>query len=291
MTSAKAIVLLTFPALSGVILIAPLIRLMIAGFGMEVLWILMAFAVFPLALHYAHLNSLITVKKWLLPAASGLLGLCFIGAGILKSDVSKDNPKKDHLFYALNADTGKAMWGSADRVPDEWTKQFFSSGAEKASLADHFPWGQGDFMKRDAPLASLAPPSIVALDDSRKDGLRTLRLRVTSPRQAPGVSIFWKRELQLEALVVNGKRVVEKAFERAGNSETYRRFSYFGLPEEGIELALEIRSADSIELMVEDWSYGLPVMQDRHYVGRPDYIIPSPFPYNDCTIITKSVTF
>ena len=291
MTSTKSIIILTLPALSGVILIAPLMRLMTAGLGMQALWILMALAVFLLALQIAHLNLLISVENWRVPLASGLLGLCFVVAGILMNDVSINQPKLDHIFYALNADTGKAIWGSADQHPDEWTSQFFSSGAERASLAEHLPWVRGTFLKGDAPLLPLTPPSVVVLDDKRIDGLRTLRVRVTSPRRAPAMAIYWKRELELESLAVNGKRVVEENFDSARNPVGFRRFSYFGPSEEGIELSLEIKSSDPVELKVEDRSYGLPEIPDKPYKGRPDYIVASPFQYSDCTVVTKSVRF
>jgi hypothetical protein len=290
-TSAKSIFVLTFPALSGVVLIAPLISLMIAGFGIVVVWILMAFVVFLLALHSAHLYFVISIKKWLLPVTSGLLGLCFIGAGVLMSDVSADHPKIDHIFYALNADTGKSIWGSVDRKPDEWTARFFSSGSERANLADHFQWGRGDFLKGDAPALSLAPPAAVVLDDRRTDGLRTLRLRITSPRRSAGLSVSWNRELQLGSLAVNGKRVGEENVETGRNPVVYRRFSYYGLPEEGVELSLEVRTSGPVDLKIEDWSYGLPETPGGPYVNRPAHIIAAPILYSDCTIVTKSFTF
>ena len=290
-TSVTSIIILTIPALSSVILIAPLIRLMVAGFGLNMAWVLMAFVVFQLALLNAHLRLLTATKKWLLPAASGLLGLCFIGAGLLLSGVSANQPKTDHLFYAVNADTGKAIWGSVDQSLDEWTSQYFSSGAEKVELADYLSVGRGQLLKGDAPALSLAPPSVVMLEDRREGGLRTLRLRVTSPRRASGLSIFWKQELELKALAVNGKRTEEENVETPRAPGHYRRLSYYGPPEEGIELSLEIRSSDPIELKIEEWLYGLPEIPGRLFTGRPDYIFAAPILYSDCTVITKSVTF
>jgi hypothetical protein len=291
MASAKSIIILTIPALSAVILVAPLIRLMIAAFGMGALWVLMALAVFPLALHNVHLDFFITIKKWLLPATLGFLGICFACAGILMSSVSNNNPKMDHIFYAQNADTGQAIWASFDEKPDEWTAQYFSPNAETANWADYFAWGGGAFLKANAPALSLAPPTIVVLEDSRKDNLRALRLRVASPRRAPALSIHWKRELKLEALAVNGKRVVEENYDAPIDPARYRSFSYFGLPEEGIELSIETKSTDPLALKIEEWSYGIPPIPGRDYTDRPGHIIPAPFPYSDCTVITKFFTF
>jgi hypothetical protein len=291
MTSTKGLALLTLPALSGVILIAPLIRLTVSGLGLEVGWILMAIVVFLFAMHYAHLNLLMTVRKWLIPMVSGTLGFCTIGAAILVTGANVAHPKSDHLFYVLNADSGKAFWGSADQKLDEWTAQFFPGGGERANLAEHLPWGRGTFLKSDAALSPLPAPNVEALDDSRQGELRILRLRVTSPRLAPAMTIYWKWDLGLELLAVNGKRIAEDRDDTAGNEAPYRRLFYFGPPEEGVELSLKIRSSTPIELKVEDCSYGLPEIQSQPYRARPNHIIASPFINSDCTIVIKSVTF
>jgi hypothetical protein len=289
--SAKSVIVLTLPALASIILIAPLMNLMIAGFGMQVVWILMAFAAFILAPHYAHLNLFMAIKSWRLPAASGLLGLCFVVFALLMTDLSVTHPKSDHIFYALNADTGGAIWGSADQKPDEWTAQFFSSGAEKAGMAEQFPWGRGAFLKSGAMALPLPPPSVLVIGDKTEDGLRTLRLRVVSPRRAPVISIYWKGELALESVAVNGKRVVKQTPDAASPAPMYRSVSYNGLPEGGFELSLEIRSSDPVDLKVEDRSHGLPEIPGKPYTGRPNYIVAAPAQYSDCTVVARSVKF
>lgn len=291
LTSTKSLMLLTLPTLAGGVLITPPIRLAISGFGIQAGWVLMAIVVFLLTLHYAHLNLLMTARKWLLPMVSGTLGFCFIGSAILSTGVSVDYPKSNHLVYTLNADTGKAFWGSANRKLDEWTTQFFPAGGEIANVADHFPRGRGTFLKGDAAPLPLPAPNVVALDDSRQGELRTLRLRVTSPRHAPAVTIYWKRELELELQAVNGKRIANDQVGSVRNEAPYRRLSYFGLPEEGIELSLELKSSAPVELKIEDCSYGLPEIPGQPHRGRPDHIIASAAQYSDCTVVIRSVTF
>jgi hypothetical protein len=288
MTSMRSAIILTLPSLAGALLIAPLFKVLIAGFGLQAVAILTIFSMTLFALCCAHLNLLLEIKKWALTIASGSSGLCFVVAALLTSGVSVDNPKFDHIFYALNADTGKAIWASSDQKTDEWTSQFFSP-AERASMADHFPWGAGSFLKGDAPALPLPPPSVVVLDDSRKDGLRALRMRVTSSRQAPAIAIYWKGDLDLEALAVNGKPIAKESFEPSKNPARYRSFSYIGPAEGGIELNLEIRSSGPVELSIEDRTYGLPEIPGRSYKTRPDHIIAAPFQYSDCTVVTKSV--
>jgi|SRR5215213_3862040 len=65
------------------------------------------------------------------------------------------------MFYALNADTGKAVWASSDARPDEWTSQFLSSDAPVAPLEEYLPWlNRAVFIQQPAPAATLAPPEI-----------------------------------------------------------------------------------------------------------------------------------
>jgi Peptidase family M28 len=291
MTSMKSLAILTLPSLSGVILIAPLIRLMVTGFGMGVVGMLMILVVFLLALHHAHLKLLIEAKPWLLTSVLGTLGFCFIGAAILITDVSIKQPKRDHIVYTLNSDTGRAIWASADERPDEWTSQFYSSGAEKASLAEYFPWGEGSFLKAEAPPLSLSPPEIILLSDKAEGGLRTLRFKIRSLRKAPALAIYWKQELVVEGLAVNEKRVVKQFPVVSDSSSRYRKFYYVGLPGDGIELSLAIKTSDPLELKLEDWSYGLPETPSQSFSARPDYIFAAPYPYSDCTVVMRSVKF
>ncbi|HKX29247.1 MAG TPA: M28 family metallopeptidase [Blastocatellia bacterium] len=289
LTSVKSLILLTLPGLSEILLIAPLIWLMVAGLGLSAVWLLMAFTTFLLALHSAHLSLLITDKKF--PLAFGLLGLCWLGAGSLMSRASIHQPRPDHLFYALNADRRRAIWGSIDLHPDEWTAQFFSPGAERASLADLFPWRQGSFLRSDAPVLPLAPPEVSIIEDQVTDTLRTLRLRITSPRQAPVLTVYWNREVELTEISINGKRVVEENADSARPFDRSQKLSYFGVPEGGIELSLKLKSPGRVVLGVEDRSYGLPQIPQQPYRGRPDHLMALPFQDSDCTVVSKSVTF
>jgi len=289
--STKSLAVLTAPALSGVILIAPLISLMILGFGLGVIGLLMALVVLLLALHYAHLNLLIESRPWMLPAISGVLGICLIGAALLMADVSAGHPKKNHIVYVLNTDTHKALWASADENPDEWTSQFFSSGAVKANLAEYFPWGSGAFLKGEAPVLPLSPPEIEVLNDQTEGGRRALLLRIRSPRKAPAMAVYWRRELEVAELAVNGKRATKPLSAVTGASDEYRRFYYVGLPEEGIELKMELKTSAPLELKLEDWSYGLPQIPSRPFTARPDYLIAAPYPYSDCSVVMRSITF
>jgi hypothetical protein len=64
---------------------------------------------------------------------------------------------------------------------------------------------------------------------------------------------------------------------------------YYAVPEGGIDLILELQPSSPLKLRVSDLSYGLP---DSLVVKpRPGHIMPSPMPYSDTTIVSKSFNF
>ena len=292
-TSPKCMLIFILPAFSGVLMGAPLIRLSLMGFGVGYAWALMSLVVFLFALHYTHVNSLLKGRAWLLPAASGLAGICIVGAGILKSDIDINHPKPSHIIYGLQADTGKASWFSLDRRPDEWTSQFFSSGAERGGRNNSvfWPWNMNNMLQGEAPAVSLAAPSVVVLGDKTENGLRALHLRVTSHRHAPVIAVYWKRELELSGIAVDGKRLVGETPDRRGGPTKYQQLVYFSPQKEGFDLNLEIKTASPLELIVEDRSFGLPDIPNGSYKGRPNHIVPAPAFCSDCTIVEKSAAF
>jgi hypothetical protein len=154
-----------------------------------------------LALLLVNFELMASTFRWLLPAASTLAAVCFIVAALLQP---QQQPKSNEIFYALNADTGKAVWASGDARPDEWTSQFLSSDAPAAPLDDYLPWLKGDvFIQQPAPAVILATPEIQVLDDQVQDQTRRIHMRVRSAREAATLFIYSGTEFS-EAFV-NGQ--------------------------------------------------------------------------------------
>jgi len=69
---------------------------------------------------------------------------------------------------------------------------------------------------------------------------------------------------------------------------------YYAPPKEGIALALEITSNGPLTIGLTDQSYELPASLMKSLNSRPDYMIPTPFPFNpygDSTVVSRSFTF
>lgn len=130
------------------------------------------------------------------------------------------------------------------------------------------------------------------LDERTDNGVRTLRLRVTSPRQAPVVSIFVDSNTEVIKALVKGKRIDDDADTPAAFARKNQwAMRYYALPKEGIELTCEMKSGEPLKLRVVDQSYELPELPGQTFRARPDYIVPSSLWLTDSTFISKSFVF
>ena len=271
-------------AAPGVVLIAPMIYQIFVGIGITQTSLVVVPVTLLLGLLLINFELIASGFRWLLPAASTLAAVCFIGAALLQPDFSQQQPKSNEVFYAMNADTGKAVW-VGDGRSDEWTSQFLSSDAPSAPLDDYLPWLSGaKFPQQPAPAAALAGPEIKVLDDRVQEQTRRIHMRVSSPREAATLFVYSGTELS-EAFV-NGHPLIK------GQDATWQKgqmLVYSAPPREGIELTLATKSSEPLILKVVDRSFQLPELTNVTVKPRPNYIMP--ISYSDSTFISKSFSF
>jgi hypothetical protein len=230
--------------------------------------------------------------KWLLPGGAALVALVFILLAGLTGGFDRNNPNADHLFYAMNADTNKAVWGSTDPAPDEWTSQFLGERPERGSLSEFVPSSYSGFLKNQAPLVSLPLASVQVIGDDTKDGRRTLRMRITAASPVINLTVASDDKASVLASVVNGKRVEAAAGPPAANKPgSPWMLQYWAPPADGFDLTLEMSAAQPLKLQVSDQWYGLPAIEGATARPRPDHLMPMPFSNSDTTSISKSYTF
>jgi hypothetical protein len=210
----------------------------------------------------------------------------FIVAGLATAGFSHRHPRMNQVFYGLNADNGKAVWGSIDARPDEWTAQFLSENPKRERIPDLFPLTGLTFLQSDAPSAQLEAPKAQLLEDRREGDVRVLRLQISSARKAPVMSAYLDASADVVGASLNGKAIEGEA--QAGKPWGLQ---YHGLPEEGAELTLRVRSSQPVKLRIDDRTYELPVIPNTSYRARPDNLMPVPSQYSDTTLVSKSFTF
>ncbi|HEU4596152.1 MAG TPA: M28 family peptidase, partial [Pyrinomonadaceae bacterium] len=274
-------------AVPAVLLFAPLIYMLFMMLGMELAGFYMILAVLLVGLVVPQLLALLTARgRWLLPAALALAGVGFILVGVAGSGFDERRKKVNSVFYLLDADAGRARWLSMDARTDEWTSQFIREGASRESVAHVFPWVRPRGWQADAPPVALPAPGVELLEDrAAGEGVRSLRLRITSARRAPSLLVFTEPETEVRRAFVNDQPLIESV----GDAPQGLRLSYAAPRAEGFELLLEIRDTTPLRLVVEDISYELPEVPGQTFQPRPPHMMPAPSARSSNTTIVRRV--
>ncbi len=241
-----------------------------------------------LVTHFAHVYA--RGSRWL-PAGAALVAAVLISAAVFNSGFSKQYPKTDHLFYVLNADTGQAVWASADVARDEWTSQFLAADSVRGPLKDYMPMNPYNFLRSPAGAAPLPPGDIKVVSDATQGDVRKLNMRVTSQHNGVNIAVPAGANIEVVAASVGGRRVESERRGAAAASMSAWELVYWSPPEDGFELELELKGSGPVPLKVLERTYGLPILTGKAFKPRPDYIIPSGLPDSDQSLVTKSYSF
>ena len=255
-------------AIPAVLILAPTISDMHMALTVVFAPVLALFAALLLGVLIPHLYIVTQLGRRCLPIGLAAVAIAFAIYGLLKPRFDAEHPKMSSLSYGLNADSGKAFWFSCDRAPDEWTSSLFSSGAQTDRLNEFLGPNETPYLKAPAPNASLAPPAVALVNDTTSDGVRQLRVRVTSPRQAERIVLFADPATKVQAASIDGVRLKEK--------EGPWILSYDSLPRKGIELTLDVPASTPVKLTAVDHSYELPQIPGNSVPPRPDFLIVRP---------------
>lgn len=287
----REVVALCLGAAPGLLLLPPFIRLVYVGLTPRMGWaaaVFVALLVCTLAPHFALLTSR---RRWLLPCAAAAVCVAFLVAGGLTSGFDAQHPKPNTIIYALDADAGRAEWLTTDPAPDEWTSQFFEEGAERGALPLFIRTQPGGLLKGRAPSVALEAPRAELLGEQSAAGVRTLRLRVTSPRGAPFITIFTDRGTSVRGASLGGESLSWARDRPEPGAEWGWRLRYHMPPPGGFELTLDVTSDAPFKVTVIDRSHPLPDIQGFQVRPRPDSMMPSPSWLNGSTMVAKSYTF
>ena len=278
----------TFLAASGVYGIALTRELLLPN----VAPLFAAAIVLVLGLLIPHLDLVAEAGRWLLAglAAAVAIGLLLIGSVIAGFDAR--HPQLDSITYALNLDTGQAVWESPDEQPDSWTSQFLGANPRTGSVTDYI--GDPDpRLYSPAPTVPLAAPSVWLLDRSNRDGLQTLTVRVIAPARANIIMV----ELGSEVVgaTLDGKPVPDRPLANSSSASPWS-INIWNPPKQGFDLRLQIRGSGPLRVTARAGTPGLPPIPDMAYRERPPETMPisgdpASIEQDSSTVVTKSFNF
>ncbi|BCJ32824.1 hypothetical protein Athai_03270 [Actinocatenispora thailandica] len=226
----------------------------------------------------------------LLPA--GLLVLTLVAGviGVARSGFDAAHPEPAHLTYALDANTGRAIWASSQATgPDRgaaqrWLDHFVGTATEP--VGDRFPvlGGRSDGTMRTgrARPADLAAPTLTVLSTGRPDadGYATVRLRLRSARGAPILGLYLPRGAAVRSARVQGEPVRTLPDGRWALAVTF-----YAAPAAGITVTLRLQGATRARILDEsDGLTGLP-----GYRPRPADVSPAPAHDADEAVVARTV--
>lgn len=229
-------------------------------------------------------------RLWAVPTALAVLCLALVLTTQVAAVNDTSRPRPNYIQYTLDADTGRATWLSAGTDTDDWTEQFFVSGytSDRQAFSPGYYFGQQfDVIEAPAPPVQLAAPKLTVLDDTTANGVRTVRLLLTSPRGAPAGHVDLELPGDLVAATVGGEAVKVDP----GASERRFPLAAYNLGTDGIELSLSVRGTAAITGTLTDFSNGLPEISGMTVTERPAEYMPAPFDFRDPTAVTTRVRF
>lgn len=197
-----------------------------------------------------------------------VVGVVLFTWGALATRYSAARPKAAILYYALDADSGRALWASSASRNDSWTAQFVGASPASGKLAGFLPeWFPTELLQGEAPRLPLLPPEATLTEQSSQGDSRSLTLRI---RPAPGVrslSVRIPDNTVLESSV-NGRPLPRPARARWNPSGKWT-LSFANPGAQGMELKLRVQGTGPLKLDVVTWTPGLPDIPGKHFDPRP----------------------
>lgn len=237
--------------LPAVILFSPFIWQVYVALTPQMMGVVMAV----LVLLLGALLPLLVVFGWRRRVSAVLLvgGALLLVVAHVNSTFDDSRPRPDHLQYVQDGATGKAYWLSQDRELDAWTKTFFPDARERRRLPEVFGERLKLLWAAPAPALALPVPQIEVRQDRVSNGERSLVLGFRSGRGASTLSIG-----------VEGADVLRSEFAQqvfTSKQQAGWWMQAHGVPEQGGEVRIVVKSGVPFRVRLTDSSVGLPLSQ------------------------------
>jgi len=267
-SSLRVLAILGIAGLPSALLIAPVALLMVQALTLQLAIVVLFVAVLGLTSFLPHLATIGRRLEmvWILGMMFlGILALGWIG---MRSEFDAQNPRTNNLFLVADLDSERAEWWSFDSSVDPWTSAVIDASVGRKVLPSILPLASGAHgLFGAAPAAEMLKPEVEVTKDERADGGRQVGIALRSARGATNLHIRAEAAVAIDRVAIAGQEVAigEEGLE-------VLRLVCFGVPEEGLQIELDVSGRWPIEAIVGDQSYGL---QGLGLSERPDEIIPS----------------
>jgi Peptidase family M28 len=223
--------------------------------------------------------------RWIVPGGLLLIGIILLSIATFNSGFSAARPRPNTMSYLLDANRGQANWVSSDRHLDPWKAQIMGANAQRQQIEFGLSSASLGF-STPAPLVNLPALEVQRLEPPTSSK-STLRLRLKSPRRASIAYIDLTTQGTITRAEIDRKPVDLTPLTLKQRQAL--KLIFFGLPPAGIELNLELTNSQSIQMELEDYTWGLPAISGKAIAPRPADLMPAPG-HPDYTIVRKQLT-
>lgn len=287
--------LMAFLGLPAIFILMPFIKMFPVALGLKILFVsvLLSVLLFQLLLPvfvYFKSNKTIAV-------------LCFLIFNVLmvtahfKANFTSEHPKPNSLVYLADADKGTINWYSYDKVPDEWTKEYFGEDpliapAEGNTLSSKY--GTRFTWKANAPKIDLPEPGIVWQKTNSTETINSYILKIAANREVDRIELFADRTMDFETFEVNNKTadsvyLGQNKFHIHTRRWQERVLTYHVSNNDTLRIAFSLKKDKVPEFTLYESSYKLLENEELNIAPRPKNMIPRPFVLNDAIIFKKTI--
>ena len=274
----------SFPTL---LIFAPLMYLLFVTLGFDVIAVSVLAVL--LALVAAFMAPLLPQISRPWRASVMLLLVCsaaVLNCGLQLSQFSPEHPRRNSLFYSVNADEQRAAWISNDKAVDHWTRHFLTNAPTRGKAPRFTVGSSREVLHGDAELLPIEAPTARILADTVADGRRILKLHLASPRNANTLLMRLPAEVKIMAVTIAGRL---RTIADSGESNAPWLLRYNVPPPEGVEVELHLMPATPFTCWLGDRAYGLPQIPGQTHPPRPPDMMAT---YgSDLVLVSRHYTF
>ena len=260
------------------------------GLGLKMLAGSSSLLVLVFALLFPVFGAFPNKKQW--AGFFFLVAIVFLILAHLSSDYTTRHNKPNSLLYVLDADKNQARWLTYDTNLDDWTKKYLGNNPREntSDIADDLfsKYNSGITYTAEAPLQSIARPSISFVRDSVVGKLRYLKIKISPKRLVNRYDILANQNMDIYHLKANGVQSINQ------KNDLYKRtsrrvLSYYVVDNEPLILDFCILKDTDLGMDLLESSFDLMHNPSFKISPRENWMMPTPFVLTDAVVIQQKI--
>ena len=279
-----------FLAIPTLIILVPFIEMFPVGLGLKILFGSSILTVLSFTLLLPIFGSF--AKKGIWAIFFILVSISFFVKAHLASGYTNEKAKPNSLVYILNGDTNKANWATYDVNLDEWTKIYLGENPKNGSALNsnklYSKYGSQYTFMADAPLTTIAKPTIEFLRDTVQGNQHLYRIKITPNRKVNRYDIFVNNDVQINNFKANGVKSIDFKSNIASKTSG-KLLTYYAVDNIPLEMDFSISRSQKLDLSLVESSFNLLSNPLLKVTPRKSWMIPMPFVLTDAVIIRQKI--